>query len=542
MKFQQLRYALIGALVLNACSDETTIYQDNLQDEVFLENSSAVLDGAVSFGTSGVLDIFDENGASGKSADVAGDYPLTLVASVSPPSYRSGDNLTASHVQLDGSFVYVAYNTVGEEYYGAIDIVNISDPHNPRVTSRLFYLNTHVNALKFENGYIYAVGGVNAETSVTATANSFLARIPASGGRLSTDGILYGFQEGYNAADVLVQADRILVSSGKEGSITAYSKTDLTKLGETFVADARSMAATDAGFAVLDAGSGVRLLQQDFSETALVPVTTDLGLATKKTLDIQQGRIMVAEAALGAGIYDAATGNLMEYLPIPIHPDGTDQADVVTNAVVANEEAVFMANGGAGMCLSAFEGDQARLVGIIELQGSVNYVASRDDYVFAATGEGGLQVIRIHRPSESLAGSCEGLPEYDGSSKMTVNSGQSAAFSGAKRLNNMNIGGELLLCGAWTVSNSVNLQPGGRFDLFGTLAVGRFNRRRNITVNEGSVLRIEGDVTIYGDLILNDGATLEFLGEDSAIDIFGQVKVAGDVTITGNFRDVRNKF
>ena len=534
--------AAICAVCTWGCSDQTTIFKDDLQSDLVLEENSSVLQGAVHFEDSGVLDIFEENTPAGKAGDTAGDYPLTLIATVAPPSYQSGDNLTASHVDLDGSYAYVAYNTVGEAYYGGIDVVDVSDPHNPRVTSRLFYLNADINALQYDNGFLFVAGGVNSETSVLATSNSFVARIPVSGGRISTDLIAYGFQQGYNATDLLVEADRILVSSGKEGSVTAYSKTDLAILAESYVADARSLAALPGGFAVLDAGTGVRLLDAGFNETALIPVATNLGEATKKTIALRENTVLVSEAEKGAGLYDATTGQLLEYLPIPIHPDGIDQADVVTNAVAANEKAVFMANGGAGMSLSEEDAMGADLVGIIELGGSVNYVASKGDYVFAASGQGGLQIIKLNRPSESLAGQCAGLPEYNGSEQVVINAGQEVAYSGAKRLNSVAVGGRLLLCGSWTVSNHVNLQPGGTLELYGTLAVGQFKRRRSITVNEGSTLRIEGDVTIYGDLILNDGASVEFLGNGSVIDVFGEVKIAGDVSITGTFRDVRDRF
>ena len=125
---------------------------------------------------------------------------------------------------------------------------------------------------------------------------------------------------------------------------------------------------------------------------------------------------------------------------------------------------------------------------------------------------------------------------------MVVNAGETAGFVGAKRLDNLVVGGELLLCGSWTVRNHINVQPGGLFELYGKLSVGRFSRRRNITVNEGSTLVIEGDVTIYGDLILNEGARLEFLGNASTMDVFGTVKRNGAVEISGTFRDVRDKF
>ena len=128
---------------------------------------------------------------------------LTLVAQVKAPTYQSNSDLTASHVDIEGDFAYVSYNTVGEDYLGALEIINISDPTNPRVTSRVFFLNADINALKYDAGFVYAAGGVDAEQSATATSNSLLAKIPVSGDRFDlATGVTYGFQQGFNANDV----------------------------------------------------------------------------------------------------------------------------------------------------------------------------------------------------------------------------------------------------------------------------------------------------------------------------------------------------
>ncbi|MEJ2583481.1 MAG: hypothetical protein P8Z38_00095 [Robiginitalea sp.] len=529
-------------VILMGCSDETTVYRDSLHEDVLLENGSALVS-SVNFTAAGVLEIYEEeNNLAGKATDQAGDYPLTLIASVSPPSYQAGDQLTASHVDVEGDYAYVGYNTVGAAFYGAIDVVDISDPHNPRVTSRLFYLNADINSLEYDNGFLYAVGGMNSETSLLATSNSFVARIPVWGGSLSSESILYGFQQGNNATDVVVKADRVLVSSGKEGSITAYNKSDLTILSEAYMADARALEGTNTGIAVLDAGTGVRLLNADFEESALIPVNTNLGDASKKTLDLWSEQIVVAEADQGAGIYPATGGSVLQYLPIPIHPEGVDSGDIVTNAVTVNESILFMANGGAGLSLAEQEERAARTVGIIELDGSINYVVSQGDYAFAASGLNGLQIIKLNRSSASLRGLCADLPIYDGTSKLNVQAGESAAYSGEKRFNNINVMGSLLLCGSWTVVNHVDVKTDATFQLFGRMAVGRNNQRRNLKVGENGLLQIEGDVTVYGDVILMEGATLEFLGTDSVIDVFGEVKYEGQATVKGTFRDVREKF
>jgi len=201
-----------------------------------------------------------------------------------------------------------------------------------------------------------------------------------------------------------------------------------------------------------------------------------------------------------------------------------------------------MANGGAGLSLAEKNENEARTVGIIELDGSINYVVSRGDYAFAASGLNGLQIIKLNRASTSLAGLCSDLPLYDGSSKLNVQEGEIAAFRGEKRFNNINIMGSLLLCGSWTVVNHVDVKTAATFQLYGTMAVGRNSQRRNIKVGENGLLQIEGDVTVYGDVILMDGATLEFLGPDSEIDVFGEVKYEGEATVKGTFRDVRGKF
>ena len=524
------RLLVAGAfLFVVSCSDETTVFKDDLQDDVIVESNETNLQSSISFDNSGVLDIYEEGSATNKFSkgqpdEPAGDYPLTLVAQVNPPTYGGNSDLTASHVHVDGDYAYVSYNTVGEDYFGALEIINIANPNNPRVTSRLFYLNADINSIQYEGGYVYAAGGVNAETSVRATSNSFIAKIRVSGNRFSTSGgITYGFQQGFNANDVLIDGNKVLSTSGKDGTLTAYDKSDLSIQDEVPYDDLRSLSKNGNNIALLDAASGIKVVDANYQLVKEIPINTDFGLATKKTIDFSGDRIIVAEADKGAGVYSYSSGSLIEYIPILINPDGVDQSDIVTNAVATNDDVILMANGGAGLCLSEEGPNNTDIVGIIELEGSVNYVQSKGDYVFAASGRGGLQIIKMNKPSTSLAARCATLNEYSGSSKLVVNTGQDVAFRGAKRFNNINVSGSLLLCGSWTVRNHVIVNDNALFEMNGTLVVGRNNRRRNITIDEGATFRVEGNLVIYGDLILNDGATIEFIGESSVANIFGSV-------------------
>ncbi len=530
-----------------SCSDETTVYQDKLQDDIVLEDSEAKLLSSVNYDKAGVLDIFDENNASGKSSknsaeEQAGDYPLTLIAQINPPTRSGYAPLTASHVDVVGDYAYVAYNTVEDGYAGAIDIINVSNPNRPRVTSRLFYLNADVNSIKYENGYVYAVGGVDSETSVRATSNSFVAKIPVSGGRLDISSIAYGFQEGYNATDIVISDNKVLVTSGRNGYLVSYNKSTVALENEVSFDDLRSVAVNGDKIAVLDASSGVKLLNQNFDVTGAIAIDSDFGVNTKRTLDFVGDNIIVSEGSKGAGVYDAS-GALLEYIPIFTNPNtGVADQDVVTNAVATNDNVILMANGGAGLCLSEDNGNNADLVGIIELESSINYVASKGDYIFAAAGSNGLQIIKLNRPDENLAAQCATSPAYSGSARLIVNEGETFAYRGSKRFNTIKVNGGLLLCGSWTSRNSVDIYTNALFEMNGTLVVGRNHKRRKITVGQGATFRVEGNLTIYGDLVLEDGATIDFVGNSSVVNIFGRVVKSASAVVEGDFEDVQNKF
>ncbi|MDB4292498.1 hypothetical protein N9954_03770 [Maribacter sp.] len=538
--------ALAILVLFAACADETTVFSDP-QEEIALEKSESVLTNSVNFDNAGVIDIYEEDGASSKTgrrpSDQAGDYPLTLVAQISPPSRDGQTNLTASHVALDGDYAYVAYNTVEDGYSGAVDIIRISDPNNPVITGRLYYVNVDVNALAYENGFLYIAGGVDAEQSVRATSNSLVAKLTVDSGRFNLDaGIEYGFQPGFNATDVKIMGNTVLVSSGKDGAVVAYDKNGLAILKEAPFFDVRSIALNNGKIAVLDASQGISFLDENLATTSEIAIDSDFGIATKRTLDFFGNTIAVAEGDNGTGIYNADSGSFIEHLPILTSPNGVDSADIVTNGVASNDNLLFIANGGGGLSLAEDQNGIAEMVGVIELEGSINYVQSKGDYLFAAAGKAGFQIIKLNRPSQSLEAQCATSPIYSGRNVLEVGASETLAFRGSKRFNRLEIDGSLLLCGAWTVKNTIDVNSNALFEMNGTLVVASNNRRRDVTIDEGATFRVEGNLTIYGDLILNDGATLDFLGDDSVVNIFGDVIRNGNVEVNGVFRDVRSKF
>jgi hypothetical protein len=531
-----------------SCSDQTTIFERQ-SENLELETNQTVLDNSVILDNAGVLDIFSKSRDTGKFSrflnEQAGKYPLALVAQIAPPSFNGGENLTATHVYLEGDYAYVSYNTAGETYAGAIDIVNVADPNRPVLSSRVRLTNADLSSIIFDDGYVYGVGGVDSEQSAIATSNSFVIKLTVVNGRFDLDsGFLLGFQEGFVATDVETIENEVIVTSGKDGLVTRYDKSTLEIIDEVAYADLRSVDISNNTIAVLDAAHGARLLDFNLSELSSIPISADFRIADKRTLALMNDKIVVSEGADGAAIYDLNTGSLLERTSIPINPENTAQSDIVTNSVTVNDDIFLMANGGAGLSMSegVTSASSTNQVGIIELNGSINYVESRDDYIFAASGRNGLQIIKMNKPSASLQAKCETSPRYSGSARLNVATDQNLAYSGSRRFNTIDVSGSLLLCGTWTVRNEVNINENALFEMQGTFIVARNNRRRNLRVGENGTFRVEGNLTIYGDLILEDGASLEFLGNDSTVNIFGDVQLGDNVTISGTFDDVQNKF
>jgi hypothetical protein len=530
-----------------SCSDETTIFIDEQQGNIIKDNNAVNLKGSVSFENSGVLDITLDPTLAGKQSakiadEPAGNYPLTLIAQVNPPIYSGVANLTASHVSIDGNFAYVSYNVAGEDYYGGIDVIDVNDPTDPKVTSRVIYLNADINSLQFADGYVYAVGGMDASQSFTALSNSFITKIPVVKGIMATEaGVIYGFQPGDNATDLRIAGNEVFVTSGKNGTITVYDTKDLKVKKESAYTDLRSMAFDNNKVALLDASYGIRVLDDNLKVKKEIAINSDFGEYTKRSIDFIGDKIVVAEGPKGAGVYSYDSGTLLQYIPILIDPNNAPTGDPVTNAVAINEDMVMMANGGAGLSISDDQGDTAKPYGVIQLDGSINYVQTSGDYAFAASGQQGLQIIKLNRLSLSLASQCSSLAEYSGSSKLVVNSGDDVAFSGSKSFSSISVDGSLLMCGTWTVSNDINIKKDASMSMRGTLDVGSNRRSKKIQVEPGATMRIEGNLTIYGDLVLKDGATLEFIGEDSIINVFGKVNLGNDVSILGVFQDIQSK-
>lgn len=534
--------SFIVAITIFSCNDSSDPIGDGpiIAKHITINTDSQTLSTRVNRDNTGVKALIDPDLPTGRLLEVASNLPIILVSQVEAPVFE-GNTLKATHVDIDGNYAYVSYNTEGDQYLGAVDIFDITNLYSPVITEQAIFTDADISSLEYKNGTLYLAAAVNIDVNSDVTSPANLITVSVSGGKFISD-FVYTSLPSYVATDVANTNSNTAVTSGNDGVIGLFDRSH--KPGSSSqMGDLRAVAFGSDKLAVLSGTSGVHILDPNsLSEVINIPVSSDVAGA-KRTLEIDSGNLYVAEGANGAGIYKMNDGSLIQKLPIPNIPVDVAVNEIVTNAVSVDKNLLFMANGAAGISVS----DVADLggiksLGVLELEGSSNFLRNEEDFVFIASGHGGLQILKINKSEGSTDPSCVGLPNYNGTAYLNINMFESASYSGSSVLKAVNIGGSLLFCGSLAIEQNLNINSDAIMTVNGTFVFGQYKKNTSLNLSSFATLKLQGNTIIYGDLKLNSGSTLEFIGEDSSITVYGTVTVNSGAQIIGKFNDTEGKF
>lgn len=532
MKKIVLALSLCGLFLIQSCQSDDSSGGGN--EKVILNTNSKTLNNRINLSGSGVLDLVTSSSITGKTTETeAGTFPMSLLAEVKPPTYN-GKTLMATHVDVKDNYVYVSYNTQGEAYLGGIDVIDISIPNNPKLVVQAILPNVDISTVLFDNGKLYIAGAVDVDFN-NVPSPAFVAQMPLQSGLLTNDYVLNSLV-GYVGTGLAVADSKYYAVSGNNGVLAKLDKTTNTIETTIAVDDLRALGRIDNKIVVLSGTEGVMIYNAGTLSLESSFVTPVDVVEAKRTIDFQGNNVLVAQGASGLGIYNLS-GVLQQTLAVPAVVGDVDQNDVVTNAVSVNGDYVYVANGAAGITVYKITNGNLSLLGTIDLSGSSNYVKSVGDYIYVASGNGGLKIIKKVTVS---AIDCSSFATYSGGEWLNVNSGDNFSYKGSASLQGINVNDKLTFCGSLAVAQGINVNSGGVFTMKGSMAQGNYNNPY-LSLNINGTMKIEGSVVIYGNLIMNSGAKLEFLGSDSEITIYGSVTKNNGVTITGTYKDTFNK-
>ena len=145
---------------------------------------------------------------------------------------------------------------------------------------------------------------------------------------------------------------------------------------------------------------------------------------SKSTVQVLGGKALIAAGTGGLQVLSINTGEVVGTVPVPTVP-GLDSSVVVTNAVSADEELVFISNGEAGVYLAEVaekfedtgseDSQEITLLGKLRFDNlqSVNHVAYKSDMLFVAAGLGGLKIVWVVPAEQVLEQNTSGGDKID---------------------------------------------------------------------------------------------------------------------------------
>lgn len=534
-KTKILALGLLAMALVQSCQSNDDL--SGKDEKVILNSDANSLSTRMDHSSSGVINLVGSNLSSKNASTSETDtFPMSLVAEVNPPVYK-GKTLTATHVDVKDNYVYVSYNTAGETYLGGLDVIDISEPNNPQLVVQAILPNTDISTVVYDNGNLYISGATSVDANPSITTPAFVAKMPLQNGLLTTDYSNIPLLSNVSTGVAVATNDYYAVS-GNNGVLAKIDKATNTIKVTIPVADLRALGYINNKVVVLSGTEGVKVYNADsMTLVSSFAATTDVADA-KRTIDFQGDNILVAQGYKGLLVY-SATGSLLQTLSLPTAVSGVNATDVVTNGVSVNGDYVYAANGAAGIAVYQKQSSNLVSLGSISLGGSANYVKSSGDYIFVANGSGGLKIVKkVTVPTID----CSNYQTYNGGQWLNVNSGETLNYQGSASIQGINVNQNLTFCGSLSIKQGVNINSGGVFTMKGSMAQGNYNSNSsNFNFNVDGTLKIEGSVVLYSNLILNSGATIEFIGSGSSITIYGNVTKNNGVTIKGNYTDTFNK-
>lgn len=410
MKTMNVTLILTAAVSLTACMGSSS-YVCN--DRLCLSNEKVSIDQSDVSGmaiTSGIT-------TQGLLDNLLSLTPtLTLVGTLNPPLVN-GASVQASDVAVNGTKVYVAYNTAGNVQAGAIDVIDITNPYVLSLASQALYPTMDIHKVFVNSGKLYAAGATSANGG---GGNLQKITLDASGKLTSTVSSVFlrsaadANVPAYAGTSVIASGNNVYALSGNNGGLTILNASDLSTRSFTALPEARDITLNGAGsslFAVVGKTSGAEagIKQFDLTGTA-VPA----GNLTLPNAQIDEGKstiltgntVHIATAGFGgARLICIGSGTT---LGTAVNPtvSGLTSAEQTANAATFGAGYMFVANGEAGVSIYSVNTPLVplgcNLVTITYLgrfslgtDASVNNVFFTNGYLVAATGEKGFKIIKV---------------------------------------------------------------------------------------------------------------------------------------------------
>jgi hypothetical protein len=326
--------------------------------------------------------------------------------------------LQATSVSMKSSHAIVSYNMAGEPFLGGIQIYRKYHEF-PFLRSQALFRDTDVNAVHVSDNKVYAVGASEPAVPPHAAILEVIGMrgtkfVLADNNRLELTS--------YAGTSVIHDEDngKVYATSGNSGGLTIVDDSSFTIDNVLALDDARwvhfdedtdtlAVAQGCCGLnlngeiSVYDISTGTPGWQRSFGFTG-----ADIA-ESKSTVEVVGGKAIIAAGSGGVQVMSTVSGVVLASIPIPTALDsGINDPNLrVANAVSVDDDLMFISFGEAGIYVAQANEDfndtgsegpvSLTLLGKLQFGSleSVNHVAFKENYLYIASGLGGLKIVRV---------------------------------------------------------------------------------------------------------------------------------------------------
>lgn len=341
---------------------------------------------------------------------------ITYKAQIKPVNV-GGDLVQANNILISGSTAYIAYNTAGETFKGAIQVVDISNEENPIIRTEIKFFDMDINTLELD-GSTLLFGG-QADPGVY-NYRSFIGKIDVSGNTVKSQDIMSSITglDSYATTGIAKHGSNYYVGVGAlDGSLKSLD-TSLSVL-ETFPLDDIRDIKTYLNGVILVAGTTdstnttgqVRIYPSNNLSNPTIIDINDFGSDyNKASIEVYNGNkyAFLGLSEAGFKVIDIKdTVGLSEVVYNLDNPTSTLTNLTNTNSATYDANYIFLANGEYGFRvlkvknnLQGLDDAFAEVKGYFPYENltegaqkySANHIEFKSNHLFVASGIGGVLI------------------------------------------------------------------------------------------------------------------------------------------------------
>ncbi len=326
--------------------------------------------------------------------------------------------LQATSVSMKANHAIVSYSMVGESFLGGVQIFHKYHEF-PFLRSQALFRDTDINAVCVSGKNVYAVGASEPAVPPHAAILEVIGMqgtkfILADNDRLELTS--------YTGTGVIHDEgnSKVYATSGNSGGLTIVDDSSFTIDNEIPLEDARWVhfedltdtlvvaqgccgSHTNGEISVYDISTGTPGSKSSFGF-----IGADIA-GSKSTVEVVGGKAIIAAGSSGVQVLSTVSGAVLASIPIPTALEsGINDPNLrVANAITVDDDLMFISFGEAGVYAAQADEDftvsgpegpvSLTLLGKLKFGSlqSVNHVAFKENYLYIASGLGGLKIVRV---------------------------------------------------------------------------------------------------------------------------------------------------